>query len=396
MLKIQVMKKIFIYTLLFFISTSINSCKGQSNQPKEITVDNINYYLTQNLTATVIKGNYNGNISIPEFVKYQGQNYTIQEIGYGAFENSSELISVKLPATIKTIGGRAFENCEKLKSINIPSSVENIQQAVFFKCKMIDSIHIPESVAIIGEYAFSYCESLKAITVDKNNRHFSSLDGVLYDKDFKTVIKIPETKTQYTHPKTVENLKSEAFENCKYLTSVEIPQKVKTIPQNAFDNCLALTKINIHKDVESIGLFAFSNCKSLKAINVENENRYYSSVDGVLYNFDKTILIRFPASKSHITIEKNTEKIESKAFTDCQNLEELVIPENVRTIGWAAFAQSHSLKNVKILSKEKIDFQMGAFSTIKNSVIIWVPKEVIELYQKSNSLEVKELNYKPY
>ncbi|MFV0605069.1 MAG: leucine-rich repeat domain-containing protein, partial [Niabella sp.] len=168
------MKKIFIYTLLIIISTSLNSCKGQNNQPTEVTIDYINYYLTQNLTATVIKGNYNGNISIPENVKYQGQSYTVQEVGYGAFENSKELISVKLPTTIKIIGGRAFENCENLKSVNIPSSVESIQQAVFFKCRMIKTIDIPENVESIGEYAFSYCESLESITVDKNNKYFSS------------------------------------------------------------------------------------------------------------------------------------------------------------------------------------------------------------------------------
>lgn len=107
-------------------------------------------------------------------------------------------------------------------------------------------------------------------------------------------------------------------------------------------------------------------------------------------------MINFPAAKSEITIEKNTEKIESKAFTHCQNLEEIIIPENVKTVGWTAFAGCNSLKNVRIMSKEKISFHTAAFSTIKNTVAIWVPKEIIDSYQKSNDLEVKELNYKPY
>lgn len=381
------MKRLIIVLFIFTVKIGL---------AKEVTIDNINYFLKPNLTAIVIKGKYSGNISVPEIINYQNKNYTVEEIGYEAFVNSKELISVELPATIKIIGGRAFENCIELKSVNIPSSVINIQQAVFFKCRKITALHLPEKVESIGEFAFSLCESLESITVDENNKHFSSLNDVLYDKDLKTLIKVPETKTHYVFPDTVEEFLMGSFENCKYLTSLEIPEKIKIIPQSAFDFCSALTKINIHKNIERIGLFAFSNCKSLQSITVDKDNKHYSSVDGVLYNFDKTILIRFPASKPNVTLEKTIEKIESHAFTYCQKLEELTIPENVKTIGWAAFAQSHSLKNVKIMSKEMVSFHSGAFTTIKNNVTIWVPKEIIEAYQKSNSLEVKELNYKSY
>ena len=97
--------------------------------------------------------------------------------------------------------------------------------------------------------------------------------------------------------------------------------------------------------------------------------------------------------KSNISIENNTTMIASGAFENCKYLKEIIIPEKVELIGWAAFANCDSLKIVKILSKEKISIQMHAFS---KSVIILVPKEIINSYRNSNSLDEKELSYEPY
>jgi hypothetical protein len=88
-----------------------------------------------------------------------------------------------------------------------------------------------------------------------------------------------------------------AFSPCKLLTSVDIPESVKSIGENAFSECALLTNVTISSGVISIGLYAFRDCTLLTSISVDKNNNNYSSVDGVLFNKDKTELIVYPSGK---------------------------------------------------------------------------------------------------
>lgn len=376
--------------ILFVALASISTSSAQTVQ-----VGSVNYFLSGS-KATVMKGNYNGAIAIPGEISHEGRTYQVEAIAYGAFENSKELMSVILPNSIKVIGGRAFENCPVLNSVNIPSSVNMLGNGVFFKCSTLTEIHLPANLDSIGEYAFSVCSSLRSITIDPKNPHFTSVDGVLYNKNMTTLIKVPETKKSFHFPPSVTSFLKEAFENCRYLEVVEIPEKITVIPGFAFQFCSLLRTVNIHKNITSIGLFTFAHCPSLEAFHVEFGNQHYSSVDGILYNYDQTRLIRCPEAKTSATLSKNTTFIESWAFMECGKLTELVLPEKLERIGWLAFNSCTSLKTVRITSVKPPTIADEAFSSIRNTVTIWVPAASLELYKKSPSLQVKELNYKTY
>ncbi|MDD2269397.1 MAG: leucine-rich repeat protein [Eubacteriales bacterium] len=79
-----------------------------------------------------------------------------------------------------------------------------------------------------------------------------------------------------------------------------------------------------------------SNCKS---ITVDSKNLYYTSEDGVLYNKDKTVLVRYPVAKegSSFTIPKSVITIDHSAFAYCKNLQEIIIPDGVKVVGTSAF-----------------------------------------------------------
>lgn len=379
-----------LFIILCFISLS-HFAFGQT-----IEIDKISYQLMPNAKAVVIQGNYEGHISIPEKITYQNQEYTVEEIGYAAFNESSGLLSVKLPNTIHTIRQRAFEDCKALKDINIPVSVTQIDATAFTNCKLLTSINIPENVAFIGQYAFSGCERLTSIEVDKNNQHFTSLDGVLYDKEIKTLIKLPDTRAFYEFPDSVTSFVTESFEGNKNITKVDLPDAVKSIPNHAFVNCAALKDFHIPANVEWIGLSAFNGCDAIESFIVDEHNQHFSSVDGILYNYDKTILIKCPETKSEVMIEKSVTKIEPWAFFRCKKLTEITLPENVTTIGMSAFVQCDALKTLKILSIKPVDIQMGIFAGRTKAVTVLVPEESISFYRNSNNLDVKELNYHAY
>ena len=198
--------------------------------------------------------------------------------------------SVEIPSSIfgipvRTIGSATFINKSSLTSVSIPNSVTSIGDNAFQSCTGLTSITIPNSVTSIGAYAFFIC---------------SGLTGTL-----------------------------------------TIPNSVTSIGSYAFFGCTGLTgTLTIPNSVTSIGDGAFSNCLGLSSFNVAIDNAYYNDDAGVLFNKDKTTLIKYPpgAAVSSYTIPNSVETIGRTAFQSSTNLTSIIIPASVRTIKNSAFA----------------------------------------------------------
>ena len=133
-----------------------------------------------------------------------------------------------------------------IKTVNIGNGVTTIGDFAFFACYNLTSCSIPDSVTTIGNCAFAYCESLTNITVDANNKYYSSDSyGVLFNKDKTTLIQYPigNTGTSYTIPDSVTTIYTDAFLHSTTLTSVTIPDSVTTIGNSAFSSCYSLTDV---------------------------------------------------------------------------------------------------------------------------------------------------------
>ena len=148
----------------------------------------------------------------------------------------------------------AFADCSKVTSIVIPNSVTNIGAHAFRYCTGLTSIVIPNSVTSIGDGAFEGCIGLTSISVDPNNLNFSSLEGILYDKEKTKIIKVPCGNTgDFVIPNSVISIASYSFCYCTKLTSIAIPNSVTKIGECAFIYCEGLTSIVIPNSVTSIG-----------------------------------------------------------------------------------------------------------------------------------------------
>ena len=122
--------------------------------------------------------------------------------------------------------------------------VTTIGPEAFWACRNLTSVTIPNSVTSIGDFAFWNCTSLTAITVDAANPAYSSVDGVLFDKDQTTLIQWPGGRAgAYTIPDSVTSIGIWAFSYCSSLSSVAIPDSVTSIEWRTFQFCTSLTSV---------------------------------------------------------------------------------------------------------------------------------------------------------
>lgn len=139
------------------------------------------------------------------------------------------------------------------------------------------------------------------------------------------------------------------FEGCTSLTSVTLPEGVTSIGYFAFSGCSSLTSVTIPKNVTSIGLGAFSDCKKMTAINASPDNSAYCSVDGILYDKDRSTLCVYPGGiAGHFIIPEGVTSIGFGAFYGCSNLTSITIPEGVTSIAEQAFQDCNNLTTVTI------------------------------------------------
>ena len=244
---------------------------------------------------------------------------------YDSFENYKSLTAVNIPTTVSyqgkdlnvtEIGMYTFAICTTgITTVSIPEGVTCINDYAFYGCEMLADVNFPNSVERIGIDAFGYCYAIKALT---------------FGSGLKTI-------------------GDRAFSSCRSFTTLTIPDNVERIGGEAFSGCKGLKSVTIGSGATSIGNYAFTSCNRLEEITVSPENPTYCSADGVLFNKDKTTLIKYPTAKTgDYVVPSNVTEIERGAFYDCVGLTAVTLPEGLISIGLTAFSHCIGLKEVVI------------------------------------------------
>ena len=273
---------------------------------------------------------------------------SVTRIGDSAFCGCSSLTSITIPDGVTSIGNYAFEHCSSLTSVAIPDSVTSIGWYTFSDCSSLTSITIPESVTSINWGAFYNCDSLTSVYISD----IADWCGISFDSNplwcGANLYLNGKLVTNLVIPAGVTSIGYGTFMYCGSLTSIAIPNSVTSIGVYAFKGCSGLTSVTIGNSVTSIDDSAFNGCDKLTQINVDKVNTVYSSVNGVLFNKDKTELIRYPKGKADTSyvILSGVTSIGDYAFFECSSLTSVTIPDSVTSIGDGAFGWSDHLEDV--------------------------------------------------
>ena len=370
------------------IDYAFGSCKNLTSVTIPDSVTSIGDHAFNGCTSLT-------NITIPN---------SVTSIGNYSFSGCTNLINITIPDSVTSIGDNAFYKCESLTDIIIPNSVISIGYSAFSDCSGLANIAISDSVTSIGVSAFSGCISLKSIEVSDNNENYTSVDGVLFNKDASELITYPAGKSNDTY---------------------EISNSVTSIGDHAFTGCVSLKSVTIYDSVTSISDGAFFDCEGLKdvyytstedewnKITIGNDNENLTNAT-IHYNFEPE-----PSNKQtgscgdNVTYSLDTEtgvltisgtgkmkdySGEDSPFYQNSNIKSVIIENGVTSIGNLAFSSCNSLIEVSLPSSI-ISLGVSAFSGCENLMSISIPANVADIQsiafagcKKLTSIEVDSNN----
>lgn len=227
------MKKRFV-SLLVALSITLTFLPMGAVAATKITKGNLKYIVNADGKSVTVSGTSGSptQLTIESSISDKGKNYTVTKIAMWAFNNArNTLTEVTLPNTVDEIGYQAFFNCSNLTKVIIPEGVRKIGQAAFYGCSQLTSITIPSTITNM-DTAFSGNTALSHVTLTNG----------------------------------ISKISSSAFKGCTGLTEIKVPISVNEICSDAFNGCTSLKSVLLEKNINIINSNAFKDCTELNDV----------------------------------------------------------------------------------------------------------------------------------
>ncbi len=293
---------------------------------------------------------------IPESVTNYAEEIIVRDgvTDIGWLETGERLKKATLGKGITVIPSSIFAGCVKLKTVKLSNNIRTIENDAFNGCKSLTSITIPEKVRKIQGNPFIECSKLTKINVNKNNKTYTSIGGILFTKSKKTLAVYPYGKknSAYSVPKTVYKIAEDAFSESSFIRTIKMTNSVKRIEDNAFAHCYRLKNVTLSQRLTYIGEQVFND--------TEFNDTDSKWKNGYLYCGNALISVK--QNLKQVTVKKGTRILGTRAIDLCENLRKVTLPEGLLYINDYALHDDTKLstltipKSVKEIGKDAIGF----------------------------------------
>ena len=341
------MKRLFIFTLLIVTACFIFAACNKSDEPTHEHV----YKVTVTDPTDTQRG-------YKTYLCECGESY----VSEGELASDGLLFSLNSDNTYTLTG---LYNSSDV-SIVIPSHYKGLPVVAIadnaFKHLPLVNVTIPATVERIGHLALAATSNFTSIEVSEGNQHFTSIDGVLYSKDTRTLVQYPVGRdaTAFEIPSHVSVIGGGAFFDSSALTEISIPAGVTSIGKEAFKDCESITDLRLPEALTEIGAGAFENCYNLKTVNVPNS----------VASIGERAFCHCESLKA-VNIPEGIESIGDFTFYACYELTTVIIPNSVKSIGVSAFEWCDGLTGVQMSAVQSIGD--NAFCSCKMLGSIYLP-----------------------
>ena len=311
---------------------------------------------------------------------------SITKIGESAFSDCSRLDTIAISGKVESIGNYAFSGC-KIKEVIIPSSTKTIGYGAFRNCRQIISIRVDAANTV-----YDSRNNCNALIETASNTLMLGCPSTIIPNSINEIYNYAfygfSNLTQISIPNSVTTIRNGAFESCSGLTSIYIPSSVTTIENNIFYGCNSLNSIKV--DPNNTVYDSRNDCNAL----------IKTSTNTLVSGCNKTIIprgIKTIGSNSFsgisgldsLKIPYGVEKIQNYAFS-YNSVRYVEIPNSIKTIGWYAFGGNDELTTIvcKIKNPSDVNVDEGAFydSSIQSSAVLYVPKGMKSVYEQATNI----------
>ena len=260
----------------------------------------------------------------------------ITEIGDSAFSGFTKLQKISLPKGLKLLGDNCFEKCSSLTSVDIPRRVTTWRDYCFKDCTSLTSVSIgrvlQEDTVAVGENPFLGDKALESITVETGHPYLYVQDHALVCRSkygWNTLVTYPEglTDLSYCIPEGVDTVGDMAFAGNQSLQSLSMKSSVTRIEGRAFWNMTSLKEIRFSDNITSIDWNEYTN----------------DGFVGALYGCENV---------EQIILPRHLRSLGGVAFGTCGKLKGLVLPANIKEFNTGAVYGCSNLEKITALNKD--------------------------------------------
>lgn len=348
---------------------------------------------------------------------------SVKSIGACAFMQT-DLREITIPNSVKKLGNSVLSSCKKLTKIKMPGNVKIIygsdQYYPVFQFDVDSPVKTIELTSSLNLEIFMYL-SAENIVVSKNDPKYTSIDGLLYTKDGKSLVRIPNLRKKAVIADGCEEFCTTAVEwagdddgdpymGCKDLKTIALPESIQTINTKKHltrwgtssyaedhytdkTDYISFTIANKNMPWEQVSLLHKKFNTPYETLQKEVPAVFGPGAEqGFITSKDGTVLLKYVGKDDNVCIPQGITKIEKNAFANCKKLTKVTIPDSVASV--AGFTHCKKLERV-VLGKNVRAIGESAFSGTSLTEIT-IPKRVNTIDQDafSKCKNLKKITFK--